>query len=99
MAFDAIKPPNAVTIGQLVEQGMAMETHCHKCADFVIRDPDKLGPEAESSRVVRPGFRLRRAAPRALEAAAERPAAMSVRRGGVRIMVGGERFELPTLSV
>ena len=38
MGFDAAKWPNAVTIGRLIEQGMPLGAHCHKCGNFKKMD-------------------------------------------------------------
>ncbi len=48
MIFDPAKYPNAVTIGYLIEYGMALEVHCLKCGRFRTMAPAETGIPPET---------------------------------------------------
>ena len=61
MSFDATRWPNAVTIGSLIEDGMQMEAHCHRCGRFALLDPASVGLPSDTPVPALEGhFRCRR---------------------------------------
>ena len=43
MSFNPVRWPKSVTVGNLIEDGMQMEAHCHRCGRFVLLDPAGVG--------------------------------------------------------